>query len=96
MTQSPANYGRIKTGQWTVFGTKFFYPACSPSGKHVFVRKPLKGRCGRDKAKAVIKAVRSSLISWCPESVFTGHSASREGTQFLQSLVEGSEESLGK
>jgi glyoxylase-like metal-dependent hydrolase (beta-lactamase superfamily II) len=50
----------------------------------------------RDKAKAVIEAVRLSLIPWRPDFVFTGHSASREGTQFLQSFVEGSEESLGK
>lgn len=88
----PANDGRGKTGQWTVFGTKFFYPACSPSGKHVFVRKPLKGRGGCDKAKAA----RSSLIIWRPDPVFMGHGALREGKQFLQSLAERSEASLAK
>jgi glyoxylase-like metal-dependent hydrolase (beta-lactamase superfamily II) len=50
----------------------------------------------REKAKEVMATVRSSLIPWRPEFVFTGHSALRDGTQFLQRLVEGSEESLEK
>jgi metallo-beta-lactamase class B len=50
----------------------------------------------RDKAKVVVGVVRSALIPWRPDFVFTGHSSMREGTQFLQSLVESSEESLAK
>jgi len=50
----------------------------------------------RDKAKAVVEVVRSTLILWRPDFVFTGHGSLREGTQFLQSLVESSEESLAK
>jgi len=50
----------------------------------------------RDKAKAVTEAVRSRLIPWRPDFVFTGHSTQREGTRFLQELVESTEQSLAK
>jgi len=36
----PANDGRGKAGRPTVFGTMFFYPACSSSGKYELVPKP--------------------------------------------------------
>jgi hypothetical protein len=36
------------------------------------------------------------LIPWRPDFVFRGHQAVREGTQFLQDLVERSKESLAK
>lgn len=50
----------------------------------------------RDKARAVTEAVRSRLIPWRPDFVFTGHSTQREGTRFLQGLVESTEQSLAK
>jgi hypothetical protein len=46
VTSKPANDGRAETSQRTVFGTKFFYPACSPSGKSVLVRKPSNASSG--------------------------------------------------
>jgi glyoxylase-like metal-dependent hydrolase (beta-lactamase superfamily II) len=50
----------------------------------------------RDKAEAVVEAVRSQLIPWNPDYVLTGHGAVHEGTPFLQSLLESSKAWLGQ
>lgn len=40
-----------------------------------------------DKAKIVKELVRSKLIPWHPDFVFTGHGSHDDGTQFLEQLV---------
>jgi hypothetical protein len=39
LTSKAANDDQVMSGQWTVSGTKLFYPACSLSGKPVLVHQ---------------------------------------------------------
>jgi glyoxylase-like metal-dependent hydrolase (beta-lactamase superfamily II) len=41
----------------------------------------------REKAKVVVDLVRSNLIPWRPDFVFTGHDSHRDGAKFLEDLV---------
>jgi len=41
ITSKAAMHDRVKTGHVRPSGTRLFYPACSPSGKPVFVRQLL-------------------------------------------------------
>ena len=43
-----------------------------------------------------ICGVNSKLIPWQPDFFFRGHQALRQGTRYLQGLVERSKESLEK
>lgn len=47
-----------------------------------------------DKARAVVQAVRDHLLSWRPDIVFTGHGVRPNGTEFIERLVQQTEESL--
>lgn len=47
-----------------------------------------------DKASAVVRAVRDHLLSWQPDIVFTGHGVRPNGTEFIEKLVQQTEESL--
>jgi glyoxylase-like metal-dependent hydrolase (beta-lactamase superfamily II) len=47
-----------------------------------------------DKARAVVAAVRDKLLAWEPDIVFTGHGVRPDGTEFIESLVRRTEESL--
>lgn len=38
-TSKAANDDQVMSGQWTVSGTRLFYPACSLSGKPVLVHQ---------------------------------------------------------
>lgn len=53
-------------------------------------------RCWGDaaKAKVVTGIVRSKVLPFRPDFVFTGHGAHREGVQFLEELVRRSEEAI--
>jgi glyoxylase-like metal-dependent hydrolase (beta-lactamase superfamily II) len=55
-------------------------------------------RCWSDatKAAAVTEAIRTKVLPWRPDVVFTGHDAHRDGTAFLEALVERSLESIRK
>jgi glyoxylase-like metal-dependent hydrolase (beta-lactamase superfamily II) len=55
-------------------------------------------RCWTDpeKAREVIDVVRSKVIPFHPDVVFTGHGGRSEGTGFLEDLVKRSEESIQK
>jgi glyoxylase-like metal-dependent hydrolase (beta-lactamase superfamily II) len=55
-------------------------------------------RCWTDaeKAEAVTRVVRSKVIPFHPDVVFTGHGGRAEGTAFLEDLVKRSEESIEK
>jgi glyoxylase-like metal-dependent hydrolase (beta-lactamase superfamily II) len=52
-------------------------------------RNNILNRCwgDREKARAVVEVVRSRLLPWRPDFVFTGHSALANGTEFLRTLV---------
>jgi glyoxylase-like metal-dependent hydrolase (beta-lactamase superfamily II) len=53
-------------------------------------------RCWGDvgKAKVVTQLIRSRLIPWRPEFVFTGHSSRSDGTAFLEGLVRATDEAI--
>jgi glyoxylase-like metal-dependent hydrolase (beta-lactamase superfamily II) len=55
-------------------------------------------RCWTDveKAEAVVEVVKSKVIPYHPDVVFTGHGGRAEGTGFLEDLVKRSEESILK
>jgi glyoxylase-like metal-dependent hydrolase (beta-lactamase superfamily II) len=55
-------------------------------------------RCWGDaeKAAAVTEAIRTKVLEFRPDVVFTGHDAHREGTAFLEDLVARSLESIRK
>jgi glyoxylase-like metal-dependent hydrolase (beta-lactamase superfamily II) len=49
-----------------------------------------------DKAAAVTEVIRTKVLEFRPDVVFTGHDAHREGTVFLEDLVARSLESIRK
>jgi glyoxylase-like metal-dependent hydrolase (beta-lactamase superfamily II) len=55
-------------------------------------------RCWTDveKAATVVEVVKSKVIPFHPDLVFTGHGGCAEGTAFLEDLVKRSEESIQK
>jgi glyoxylase-like metal-dependent hydrolase (beta-lactamase superfamily II) len=61
-----------------------------------FENQDILHRCWGDveKARDVARVVRSKLLAWRPEVVFTGHGVRTNGLEFLTSLVEKTEASL--
>jgi len=49
-----------------------------------------------DKAAAVTEVVRTKVLEFRPDVVFTGHGAHQEGMAFLETLVASSQESVKK
>ncbi len=49
-----------------------------------------------DKAAAVTEAVRTKVLAFRPDVVFTGHDAHRDGTAFVEKLVAISQEAIRK
>lgn len=68
------------------------------TGDMGFATQDILHRCWGDaeKAAAVTDVVRTKLIPFKPDFVFTGHSSHRDGTAFLEGLAERSEESIRK
>jgi glyoxylase-like metal-dependent hydrolase (beta-lactamase superfamily II) len=48
-----------------------------------------------EKARAVVQVIRRRLLAWRPDIVFTGHGVRTNGTEFLETLVRQTEQSLG-
>jgi glyoxylase-like metal-dependent hydrolase (beta-lactamase superfamily II) len=63
-----------------------------------FENQDILHRCWGDteKARKVAQAVRDKLLPWRPDIVFTGHGVRMSGTEFLNKLVEQTEQSLGQ
>ncbi|HKX60342.1 MAG TPA: MBL fold metallo-hydrolase, partial [Verrucomicrobiae bacterium] len=47
-----------------------------------------------DKARALTGVIRDKLLAWRPDVVFTGHGVRTNGTEFIASLLQQTEESL--
>jgi len=47
-----------------------------------------------DKARALVPVIRDKLLAWHPDIVFTGHGVRPNGTEFIESLLRHTEESL--
>ncbi len=54
-------------------------------------------RCWGDEqaARGVVGVLRQQVLTYRPDYVFTGHSVHRDGTAFLESLIERTEAALG-
>jgi glyoxylase-like metal-dependent hydrolase (beta-lactamase superfamily II) len=63
-----------------------------------FENQDILHRCWGDaaKARAVIPVIRSKLLAWRPDVVFTGHGVQTNGTEFITALVRQTEESLSR
>jgi glyoxylase-like metal-dependent hydrolase (beta-lactamase superfamily II) len=62
-----------------------------------FENQDILHRCWGDaeKARRVVQIIRTKLLSWRPDIVFTGHGVRPNGTEFLEKLVRQTEEALG-
>jgi glyoxylase-like metal-dependent hydrolase (beta-lactamase superfamily II) len=62
-----------------------------------FENQDILHRCWGDteKARVIAQVIRSKLLSWQPDVVFTGHGVRPNGTEFLVKLVQQTEQSLG-
>ena len=49
-----------------------------------------------EKARAVVGVIRRQLLPWRPDVVFTGHGVRTNGTGFIETLVQQTEESLAR
>jgi glyoxylase-like metal-dependent hydrolase (beta-lactamase superfamily II)/outer membrane protein assembly factor BamB len=61
-----------------------------------FENQDILHRCWGDtgKARRVVQILRSQLLPWRPDLVFTGHGVRPNGTEFLDKLVQQTEQSL--
>jgi glyoxylase-like metal-dependent hydrolase (beta-lactamase superfamily II) len=61
-----------------------------------FENQDILHRCwgDRDKARSVVAVIRDKLLAWRPDIVFTGHGMRPNGTEFVESLIQRTEESL--
>ena len=47
-----------------------------------------------DKARALVPVIREKLLAWRPDVVFTGHDVQTNGTEFISSLLQRTEQSI--
>lgn len=47
-----------------------------------------------DKARVLVPIIRDKLLAWRPDIVFTGHGVRTNGTEFIESLLRRTEDSL--
>jgi glyoxylase-like metal-dependent hydrolase (beta-lactamase superfamily II) len=63
-----------------------------------FMNQDILHRCwgDREKAAQVVRTIRDKVLPFQPDYVFTGHGAHKDGTAFLEGLVQRTEEALRK
>ena len=82
----------------TVYTTELGGQRIAFTGDLGFQNQDILHRCWGDaaKARAVIRVIRSKLLAWQPDVVFTGHGVQTNGTEFITALVRQTEESLSR
>lgn len=80
----------------TVYLTELNGKRIAFTGDLGFENQDILHRCwdDADKARAVLPVIRNQVLAWKPDLVFTGHGVRTNGTEFLQKLVEHTENSL--
>jgi glyoxylase-like metal-dependent hydrolase (beta-lactamase superfamily II) len=82
----------------TVYTTELAGKRIAFTGDLGFENQDILHRCWGDaaKARAAVRVIRSKLLPWRPDIVFTGHGVRTNGTEFITKLVEQTEQSLGQ
>ena len=82
----------------TIYTTELGAKRIAFTGDLGFENQDILHRCWGDapKAREVVQVIRSKLLPWRPDVVFTGHGVRTNGTEFITKLVEQTEQSLGR
>jgi glyoxylase-like metal-dependent hydrolase (beta-lactamase superfamily II) len=80
----------------TIYTTELGGKRIAFTGDLGFENQDILHRCWGDaeKARAVVQIIRSKLLPWRPDVVFTGHGVRTNGTEFIIKLVRQTELSL--
>lgn len=80
----------------TVYLTELNGKRIAFTGDLGFENQDILHRCWDDaaKARAVLPVIRDKVLAWKPDIVFTGHGVRANGTEFIQKLVDHTEQSL--
>ena len=80
----------------TIYLTELAGQRVAFTGDLGFENQEIVHRCWGDieKARPVLKVIREKLLPWRPDIVFTGHGVRKNGTEFIETLIQQSEHGL--